>query len=203
MRKALISILFTIAAIAQALAVTADEAIAKAIAAINSAPAITARFTAAMPDGSSTGQMTLARERFAIVAGNYGVWYDGTDMCSYYSTTGEASLTTPTPEELMEANPFDIISHCKSNFKAAIISDKAGRCTLRLTPLSKKASVKTATITLDTRTWLPTRVNATFDNGSDMKIEISDAKVLKSAPAKSAFQFPKEKYPGVEIIDLR
>lgn len=189
----------------QALAIDADQAMAKAIAAVSGAPAIEADFVATAADGATAkGQMVIAREKFAMVTPEYGSWYDGTSLWAYYKHTGEASLTIPTAEELMEINPFDMITHSPAVFKSAMGADSGTTCTVKLTPLKPGASaIKSATLVIDKSTWLPVSVHAVFSNGAGVKISITSARVLASAPAISEFRFPQAKYPGVEVVDLR
>lgn len=185
-------------------AVTANEAMAKVASAISNAPGLQAAFTAKASDGTaSAGQLLMAREKFAMVTKDFGIWYDGSDLCSYYQSSGEANITDPTEDELMETNPFDIINHYQSLYKASMMSQKDQTCTLRLTALKPSSSIRTAIITVDTKHWLPVAIEAVFANGSSITIDVAGIATLKAAPEAACFVFPKASYPGVEIVDLR
>lgn len=185
-------------------AVTASEAMARVAATISNAPGWQAAFVAKASDGTeAAGQLLMAREKFAMVTKDFGIWYNGEALCSYYENSGEANITDPTEEELLETNPFDIINHYQSRYKASMLSQKDQYCTVRLTALQQSSSIKTAVLTIDTKTWLPVRIEAIFANGSSMVVEVPGIAAMKAAPAASYFEFPKASYPGAEIIDLR
>ena len=178
-------------------ALTAQEAINKAAKKIDDAGAITAKF-----NGSMIGTLISSGDKFSIVADGFGVWYNGTDMWSFSSRAGETTLTSPTPSELLETNPLEIIKVHSSKYNAAKISEKNGKYTLKLTPKSKGENVKEATLVLDTATWLPASIDILFNNGSNFIINILSITEGKSAPA-STFVYPQNNYPGIEVIDLR
>lgn len=185
-------------------AVTANDAMARVASTISNAPGLQAAFTARASDGTeSVGQLLMAREKFAMVTKDFGIWYNGEDLCSFYQNSGEANITDPTEDELMETNPFDIINHYQSQYKASMLSQKDGWCAVRLTALKPSSSIKTAVINIDTKAWLPTRIEAIFANGSSIVIDVAGIAALKTAPPASNFVFPRASYPGVEIVDLR
>lgn len=204
MNRILISVVVFIAVCLTAGAVTANEAMARVASVISNAPGLQAAFVAKASDGTeAVGQLLMAREKFAMVTKDFGIWYNGADLCSYYENSREANITNPTEDELMETNPFDIINHYQSRFKASMLSKKDQTCTVRLTALQASSSIKTAVLTIDTKAWLPVRIEAVFANGSSVVVDVAGISALKAAPEASYFEFPKASYPGAEIIDLR
>lgn len=180
-----------------AYATSANDALAKASAKITSANSITAKFT-----GSAAGTLTVSGQKFAMVTGGFGVWYNGKDMYTYSKQSGETAITTPTKAELIESNPIEIIKAYKNNFTATKVSETGGKITIKLTPKRKSDNVKSATLVLNTSTWLPVSIDLTFSSNQRMTVNITSI-TEGNAMAASVFEYPKAKYPGVEIVDLR
>lgn len=182
----------------------ASTILSKTTSNLNSAKGYTADFSATTGDGETlTGKLTLAKEKFSMVGQGFGVWFNGSDMWSYTEGTGEVSLTSPTSEELMETNPFDIINNYAEYYNAKTISSGNGKYVIQLTAKGKNSPVKSAAVEINAATYLPSSIVATFPNSSTIQISISNTKASETAPAASAFVFPQTKYPGVEVVDLR
>lgn len=180
-----------------AAALSPQEVLKKAADKINTSAAITARF-----NGSTHGTLTSSGKKFSIVANGFGIWYDGKNMWTYSSNAGETSLTSPTPQELLETNPLEIIKANAAKYTATKVKESGSLYTLKLTPKSKADNVKTATLVIDTSTWFPSGIDITFTNNSRFAVNISSITAGQS-PAASAFVYPESAYPGVEVVDLR
>lgn len=178
-------------------ALTAQQVMDKAAKKIDGSGAITAKFT-----GSMTGTLISSGSKFSIVADGFGVWYDGKDMWTYSSRAGETTLTSPTPSELLETNPLEIIKVHSSKYNAAKVAESDGKYVLKLTPKSKTENVKEASLVIDTTTWFPAAINILFSNGSNFIINIISIKENSKAQA-SSFVYPRNQYPGIEVVDLR
>ena len=184
--------------------VTAPQVMANTVKAINTAPSLQAGFTATSSDNERVeGTLCMRRDRFSMVTPQVATWYDGAHMWTYNKSAGETSLTSPTDEELLEANPFFIINQYSAYYKPRITRHAGESYVIRLESTSNDAPMKSADITVNSSTWLPTKVAATFANGSSILIDITSMRVLKSALPASAFTYPADKYPGIEVIDLR
>lgn len=178
-------------------AFTAQEVVEKTAAKIRSTASLTATFS-----GTTSGTMVSSGKKFSIDAGGFGIWYNGTDMWTYSQQTGETTITTPTPSELLETNPLEIIKSYSDKFTATKLGDKAGKYTLKLTPKAKDGSVKAATLVINTNTWLPASIDMVMSNGSRFTININSITEGKT-PAASSFEYPQKRYPGIEVVDLR
>lgn len=176
-----------------------DEATAK----ISRAASVSARFTADNDNLIMSGHLLMAHEKFFMSTGDSGIWYDGQNLWSYSKQSGECNLTEPTETELMEVNPFYIITLHKRNYKASLKNKGKSECTILLTPVGSASEVKSATLVMDMATKLPKAIDAQFANGTSLHITLSNVVLGTAAPAKSKFQFPAASYPGVEVIDLR
>lgn len=183
---------------------TAPQVMANAIKAINSAPSLEAKFSAKTSDAATiAGTLHMRRDRFSMVTDALGTWYDGTNMWSYSKNSGETSLTVPTDDELLEANPFFIVNQYSAHYKPRIIQHTSTAYVIRLEATGKHAPMKSADITINSKTWLPTAITAVFANGGGISIDITSMLVLESALPAATFAYPAAKYPGIEVIDLR
>lgn len=174
-----------------------QEALDQAAHKIQSAGALTVKFT-----GSTSGTLVSSGKKFSIDTGGFGIWYNGKDMWTYSRQAGETTITTPTPSELLETNPMEIIKNYSNRFSASKISELQGRYTLKLTPKSKGENVKTATLVINTRTWLPASIDIVMNNGARFTLNIISIKEDKSV-IPSNFEYPQKNYPDVEVMDLR
>lgn len=197
MKQRLTLLLTAIIAPLLLMAADANTVLAKTAAKLTSAKSVTAKFT-----GSASGSITVSGNKFTMMAGGNGVWYDGTNMWTYSKKAGETSLTNPTKAELMESNPMEVIKAYKTSFNAKKVSEKGGRCTIKLTPKKKGSSVREATLTVNTSTWMPVSIDVIFSNSQRMTFNITSISE-GGALTPSTFVYPASNYKGVEVVDLR
>ncbi len=203
MRKIITLLVLVLAAAMCAQAETAAELMKRAADRLAAAPSLTVKFTATAGDGSTaSGTITMARQKFTLDMPGQRVWYDGRLMYSYNVAAGETSLTEPTPDELMEINPFDILHQWQRSYDARLLTAPAGQQRVQLTSKRKGSAVKRAVVTLSSATGLPAAIEAEMSNSATLKVKVTSAAVGKALPA-SAFTYPAAKYPGVEVVDLR
>lgn len=190
---------------AMAQAQNAEAALKKTVEKVTQSQSVSGKFRIVASDGNAAaGDILISKQRFAMTSGDFGVWYDGSDMWSYYKQMGDVSLTQPTASELMEVNPFDILNNYREIYTAKIVkSEVVGTTRVEFLPKRKSCSVARAILVIDNASDLPLSIDATFANGTSVKVTLSDIKIGQTAPAKSAFIFPSAKYPGVEVVDLR
>lgn len=203
LKIAALMLLLTLAC-GSATAQSASQILGETAKIISSAPSVSASFSTVSPEaGNEKGTLLMAHQNFAMVTPKFGVWYDGENMWSYYQKNGECNLTEPSDDEVMEVNPFDIVTQYDRNYSATLEKKTKTEYTIRLTPLSQASEVKTATVVIDVESKLPKAIDARFRNGAAIAISLTNVTIGETAPPKSQFQFPEAKYPGVEVIDLR
>ena len=187
----------------QSSATTAAQLMKRAAQRLEAAPSLTVRFTATTGDGhSASGTIVMARSKFKLTMPGQNVWYDGQLMHSYSAATAETSLTEPTPDELLEINPFDILHQWSRGYDARMVKTANGAKCVELTSKRKGSAVSRALVTLSPATGLPTAIDAVMANSATMKIKVTAAEQGRALPA-SAFAYPAKDYPGVEVVDLR
>lgn len=204
MRRVLIAILALASTWSAALALSAEDVLKNASAAITSGNGVTASFTVVSDGGKPLkGTFSMAGKKFSLVTAEYASWYNGTDLWSYSDQTGETTLSTPTDEELLEINPFEIISRYTQAYNVRSVKASADKAGVALTPKRKDASVKRAVVTVEKSTWLPSSIVIEFASGGSLSVSIISISKPGSPIAMSVFEYPLMLYQGVEVIDLR
>ena len=165
-----------------------------------SAPSVQAQFTASADGADMQGHITISGARFLLDSPNIKVWYNGTDQWTFLPSSGEVSLTTPTAEDLMTANPFAILRNYSAAYRVRRISDQAGKKRVELTP-KVPGEIAKVVITVAADKW-PSAAEVTFDDGRRVKLSVDHIQPGASVPV-STFRFDPARFPGVEVIDLR
>lgn len=182
---------------------TADAVLKKTAAAIKGADGLSASFTLTSGSQKISGSMKSASGKFSLVTSTISTWYDGKTMWTYNSKTNETTVMTPTQAELAEANPLYVVNSYSGNFTASFAKTQPkGAKAIVLTPKSKKLGYKSVHITISDATNLPSQVVVVPLSGQKITITVAQVKTRQKLQA-SAFTYPKSKYPGAEIVDLR
>lgn len=200
--KRLIFILTAIIALTASAAGNADALLGRAADKLRASKSVTACFTLAVGGESTTGNITLAGDRFVVKTPQLSTWYDGKTQWSYSPQAGEVNITEPTADELSQVNPFVIINAFRKGYKSTLGASTAATKVINLAALDKRADIRTVVLTLDTKTLYPTKIVMTLADGRKMTVTVSSVTPGKALPA-STFVFDKKKYPGAEIVDLR
>lgn len=172
---------------------------------ISSMPAITCDFTLEEGGNKVAGSVISSGNCFIITAADdgYQSWFDGKTQWTWTSATGEVNMSEPTPDELLETNPFAIIAAIKDNYTASVVKSNSSSATLRLLPKDpKKGNIKEAEVDLNTTTNIPTLLVVKLKDGQVVKIAFSKVKSADRIPTKE-FRYKTSYHPEAEIIDLR
>ena len=118
--------------------------------------------------------------------------------------SNEVNLTTPTPEEIQQINPYTFVDLYKSGYRLSV-SDatyQGKSCyEVRMVATRQGSSISEMRITIDRSSYLPHSIR--IREGADWtRIRVKSLATGKSW-ADSVFRFDSKKHPGMEIIDLR
>lgn len=183
-------------------AITPQEALDKAKTKLTEASSVSADFSMKIDGRTVKGNIVSKGSKFTLISGVNSNWYNGKNLYTYVPAKSETSVFTPTASELAEVNPL-LYLNSASQFKAmGSKTRKAGIETVVLLPIKKGTGVKSVTIGLDAKTFLPKTINVEPTSGSIINITISNIK-LNLRVADSTFEYPKAKYPKSQIIDFR
>jgi len=154
-------------------------------------------------DGAAVpSSLTMSGDKFRFTTDGMTVYYDGTTQWTLDSGAGEVSITNPTAEELIETNPLAFMRNYSSRYNVRIVSSAADKYVVRMTSRTKSSYVRSADVTINATTMMPTSVSAVLSTGQNLKINIASATQGKALPLVT-FRFDKKHHPNVEIIDLR
>lgn len=167
---------------------------------VNNTPSITLKFVLTYGDNKSNCELIISREKYRLSSTDVEVWFDGSTQWSYSAVDKEVSITEPTEEELLESNPFAIINNYKKAYTFRRLSGEKNE--IELVAKSKMSSIRKAVVTIDGRTFLPSKMIVTMSNGRTFSATVSSALEGKALP-NSTFIYNKEKYPATTVIDLR
>lgn len=179
-----------------------DDLLSRAAANISRSKSLTARFSLSSAEGTATGSILLAGDKFRMISPDMSVWYDGRTQWTYSQAAGECNVTEPTPDELAQINPFAVINAFRRNYNVSVASRTKSAVTLNLAAKSKKAQIKSVRLTLNASTLYPSAITLTDRRGKQVKITVSSVKA-GGAVSQNIFKYNPRQYPGVEVIDLR
>lgn len=181
-------------------AISANEILTNAANKYTSSKSISATFNI-INNGSNTGSITIAGDKFVITTAQLSTWFDGKTQWSYAPSTNEVNISEPTQEELQQINPFAIIGSFRNDYNAKLLDKKNGY-KISLTPKNANPTIKNIVITFNSSTLLPSLIVITTKSNTKATIKVKSINVGNALPA-STFTFNASKYPGIEIIDLR
>ena len=113
------------------------------------------------------GTITMRGDRFLLEMFDIEAAYDGKTLYVYSATTDELTLSTPTEQELMEANPFlyaQALSEVCTITEQPIVVQAGAHLTITLTPNDQTAGILRFTLALrqekqqGVSLWLPQQI---------------------------------------------
>lgn len=201
-RKIFILTLLAATAVAARAAMTADQVLAKVASALTTPPSVSVTFTFSGNGQAGEGAMTVCRNLFTYNAQDLAVWYDGANQWALQRSAGEVTVTEPTAEELIESNPFSIITGYRQHFTGKLLSAPKGMYKIELTAKRRHQAIRSAIITVNAKTFVPELIEATM--GQNVKTTVRVKSFIKGkALPKTFFQFNPKLNPKVRINDLR
>lgn len=197
----LLSVMFMGVCTANAEKLTPAQAVNKGALALRNAKGIKIEFSINAGGKNANGVLISKGQKFMIESPVGSSWYNGISLYTYNPRTKETTLTKPTAAELSEANPLSYI-HGNAAYVATDMPEKKGKRMIRLTPNKSGLGVKNVVLTVDPTTCLPEVISITMDNGVSTTITVKSLQ-LDALPNAKVFEYPKSKFPQVEVIDMR
>ncbi len=143
-----------------------------------------------------TGTLTMHGEQFAVNVMGIEASYDGETLYSYSEDTDELTLSSPTQEELTEANPL-LFAKALTDNCTTTTKEQNDKYVITLVPTDKSAGVQSFTLTLDKANLLP--VSATMKESVSKQTTLT-FKAPRYTQSKPSFLLQKE---GAYLNDLR
>ena len=137
----------------------------------------------------------------AVATPAMSVWYDGHTQWTQMHSTTEVCISEPTADEVMESNPFAILSNYSRNFRCRRLADVDGRRRVELTPVSPDSDIRKAIISVGPDGWVA-GAQIVYDDGRSVSAAVDRIGAVRQQPL-SAFRYDRATHPASEIIDLR
>lgn len=184
---------------------TADAIFNKTLSAYKSAKGLAVKYSMTGSAGNASGEIAMQGNKFCITSSNMICWYNGKTQWSYSSMSNEVSIMEPTANELQIVNPMLVISNFQKSYTATLgKSSSATASVIILKPKNAKtAQYSSVALTVNKKTYLPSKIIATLKDKSKITISLSGYKTGCNFPA-STFVYDKKYVPaGVQVVDLR
>lgn len=182
---------------------SAASLMADCAAAVSKSDAVSVEFAIDGNDGHPLpGALTMKGKAFAMVLPGMKMWFDGKTQWTLLESNNEVSITAPTDEELLESNPFVLLSNYSKLYDVRLEQSTDSRYhRIRLSPKTE-SPVSYAILTVDVTSKLPGAAEINFKNGQRLRATVTAIRPI-SNPGKGAFTFHADDYRGMEIVDLR
>jgi outer membrane lipoprotein-sorting protein len=182
---------------------TADQILDRTAKQISTAPSIKANYSLATTDGGkASGTMTLCGDKFTMTSGDMSVWFDGKTQWTLIPANEEVNITEPTQQELQQVNPVLIIKAFRQGYTATMVRQNDTEAVITLKAKQANAEIPLATVTISKSNYMPREISFKMSSGQRATIRIPSITTGKKL-ATNVFQYPKSKYPNIEIVDLR
>lgn len=179
----------------------ATEVLDKAAATFAKGSGISISFT-----GSHKGALQVQGDKYHLQCGGVESWFDGKTQWSYVAKSEEVTVSTPTPEEVQETNPYALLRSYKKRFGYTYKGTKTLQGKkyheIELTPQNKANAGTSVTLHITAGSYIPQSITLKLSGGRSQTFTVSSFQTGKTYDAKT-FRFDAKKYPNAEIIDLR
>ena len=198
-----LSILFLSLAAVMACAVeSADAILRNAADKLAAAGSVEVRFTVNGGEGPIAGTATIEGARFVFDTPVIEVWFDGTTQWTLLKGSDEVSITEPTSDELMESNPFAILTNYSGTYRARRLPDINGHRRVQLTPhRASDTDITGAVIHIGADGW-PAAAEVNFNGNRSISATVQSVTAGSSHPV-AFYRFNPAAHPGTSTIDLR
>ena len=202
MRKTFTTLALILLAV-MAQAQTPQQMLDKAIAALRNAGTLSASYKVRSPQGSNSGTIIMAGNKYRLLSSDIKCWYDGNTQWTWSRATDEVNITTPTPEDLQMTNPMAAATDFKTNFNLWKSKGQIpGHYAIMMRP-KKKSDIVQVYLYLTSGTDLLHIAHIRMADGSTFTLTLTGYKTHQNLPA-STFTYDKSMVPaGTQVVDLR
>lgn len=178
---------------------TAKEVLDKAAAVVSNKSGVTANFVLKGGQMNDKGTIAIKGRMFHATTPDAIIWFDGKTQWTYIKNNDEVNVVTPKASDLQLYNPSTFIYMYKQGYNYTMKKDK-GSYEIHLTGSGKKDTLREMYITIDQKTFIPSKIRIRHNKGWNT-IEVSNFK--KANLSDGTFRFNAKDFPQAEVIDLR
>jgi outer membrane lipoprotein-sorting protein len=179
---------------------------------IKSSPSVSMDFTIAVSSSRDNfsdefdGSMIMKGEKYRLNFMGNEIFFDGETTWSFMPDANEAMVSEPDEDEGIMANPTKLFTDYSKEFRYRLIGETSrnGKSLyeIDLHPLELDQMFHTAKLFIDRETNFLYSALISAKDGNTYTFTVNEVDMGKQVP-DSHFNFSKEDYPGVEIIDMR
>ena len=195
LRITIVMLLMAVASYGQ----TAKEVLDKAAAVVSNKSGVTANFVLKGGQMNDKGTIAIKGRMFHATTPDAIIWFDGKTQWTYIKNNDEVNVVTPKASDLQLYNPSTFIYMYKQGYNYTMKKDK-GSYEIHLTGSGKKDTLREMYITIDQKTFIPSKIRIRHNKGWNT-IEVSYFK--KANLSDGTFRFNAKDFPQAEVIDLR
>ena len=195
LRITIVMLLMAVASYGQ----TAKEVLDKAAAVVSNKSGVTANFVLKGGQMNDKGTIAIKGRMFHATTPDAIIWFDGKTQWTYIKNNDEVNVVTPKASDLQLYNPSTFIYMYKQGYNYTMKKDK-GSYEIHLTGSGKKDTLREMYITIDQKTFIPSKIRIRHNKGWNT-IEVSNFK--KANLSDGTFRFNAKDFPQAEVIDLR
>lgn len=187
-----------------ATAATPQEVLKRAASRVMTGAGTTCSYKATYGGRTVSGTMKVSGSKFVNITNGYGsTWYDGKSMWVYNPASKETTLMKPTASEILESNPMNYIGGYDKLFNLKMSPKKVkGKEVVIMTAKSKSAPAKQVIVTVNGTSYAPERLDITLQDNQKSTVVLTGLRSGQKLSA-SEFVYPKQRYAGVPVVDLR
>lgn len=169
-----------------------------------SAKFTTTTFIGTTPNETISGTLEMLGNKYVMSTPAIQTWFNGKEQWTLMPDNKEVNLVTPTDEELQVASPTAFLTLYKQGFNISSNNNMLrGRKIWDITLRPKKRSQEPSRIvvSIDQENFAPLCLRIR-NEGNWTRISITDLN-FNAGLSDASFQFPAQKYPDYEVIDMR
>jgi len=170
---------------------------------LNASGGVTANYSVSTSAGTSQGTLAMLNNQFRVLSPEIKCWFDGKNQWAWSTATDEVNVTTPTADELQMTNPIAAAQSFKKNFNLKKAKARTPNTyVIKLAP-KKRDNIKIGWLYFDTKTSLLRTARFDMNDGTVVKIKITNYK-LHQQLTPDTFKFDPKLVPiGTLVNDLR
>jgi outer membrane lipoprotein carrier protein len=150
-----------------------------------------------------SGSVILSKDKYLLTLPNNIVWFNGETSWSYLSAEKEVTINKADKKDNSFQNrPSAIFSMYKTGYKCRIIDEKQDSYIIDLYPEDIKSDLLRVRLTIGKQLMNLKSLEYKKRDGIITTLHVTEFD-LKQKPAPEFFVYPKDKYKGVEVIDMR
>lgn len=150
-----------------------------------------------------SGSLLFSGNRYRLTLPDNIIFFDGTNSWSYLPAEKEVSITKPDKDDdSFMGDPSSIFKMYRNGYKSRLIGENADSYTVDLYPEDIKDDIIRIRLVIGKNQYDLRSAEYKRRDGITNTLYVKDFD-LKQKPAPASFTFQKEKYKGVEIIDMR